>query len=159
MLKQYKLAPAFGTLVDFDNDIFMFDFPLLGIPFEYIRVNGGLPILQMPELAAKIKNLAIYDTSGPPLLPGGYGPGESWFPVVNQQQIKELFSSIERLLFVTYFEDDKQNKTKPAGWCKGQAFRLEGTKTSDSRWKKFSILSKIHTEILFILPEGSSESH
>ncbi|KAH6706495.1 hypothetical protein BKA61DRAFT_616563 [Leptodontidium sp. MPI-SDFR-AT-0119] len=102
ILKQYKLSPAFGTLVDFDNDVFLFDFTLLGLPLEYIRTKGGPPILHMPELAAKIKNLAIYDIRPPPILPGRYGPGESWFPAGNQQQIKEQFNSLERLIFVTF---------------------------------------------------------
>ncbi|KAH9209015.1 hypothetical protein DL95DRAFT_394802 [Leptodontidium sp. 2 PMI_412] len=88
ILKQYKLSPAFGTLVDFDNDVFLFDFTLPGLPLEYIRTKGGPPILHMPELAAKIKNLAIYDIRPPPILPGRYGPGESWFPAGNQQQLR-----------------------------------------------------------------------
>ena len=63
IIRHFKLFPAFGTLVSFDYDVFLFDFSWSTLPFQYVNAHGGHPILHMPELASKIKHLAIYEAT------------------------------------------------------------------------------------------------
>lgn len=101
-IKMYGLSFAFGTWVNFEKDIFCFDFTFEGIPFQYCRQNGIHPVLEIPQFTSQIKHLALKVYKVPRYWYRDERVGRSWTSdgPPRAQLMKEEFTSLENLVFV-----------------------------------------------------------